>query len=83
MSALTGNPSLDATLQCIRGSTLERSSVNVQKWEGLSGSTDFTKCKRIHVGEREKPYQCAECGKAFSCRCEIKYNLLWGEAIWL
>ena len=35
MSALTGNPSLDATLQCIRGSTLERSSVKVQKWEGL------------------------------------------------
>lgn len=35
MSALTGNPSLDTTLQCIRGFTLERSSVNVQKWEDL------------------------------------------------
>lgn len=35
MSALTGNPSLGTTLQCIRGSTLERSAVNVQKWEDL------------------------------------------------
>lgn len=50
-----------------------RSSVGVQTLPNAKESTL----------EKEKPYQCAECGKAFSCRSDIKYNLLWGKAIWL
>lgn len=48
-----------------------------------SRSPDFAKCKRIHIGERENTTSVLSVGRLSVARSDIKYNLLWGEAIWL